>query len=84
MIEFLFWLLGYLFIGFLFISFIYFYNIYKDTDIYGLKYYWKEDIVIFIMSYPIIIIFYLFITWFNFLEKKAKELRDKKNDSTKK
>jgi hypothetical protein len=80
MIEFLFWLLGYFFIGFLFISFIYFYNIYKNLDICGLKYYWKEDAVIFILFYPIIFIFYLFVMWFNFLEKTAIEMRNKKND----
>jgi hypothetical protein len=49
-------------------------------DICGLKYYWKEDAVIFILFYPIIFIFYLFVMWFNFLEKTAIEMRNKKND----
>jgi hypothetical protein len=81
MIEFLIWLLGYFFIGFLFISFIYFYIIYnKDVDIYGLQYHWKEDFVVFILFYPIVVIFYLFIMWFNFLEKTAIEMRNKRND----
>jgi hypothetical protein len=81
MIEFMIWLLGYFFIGFLLISVIYFYSIYKNdiyySDMYLLKYH-KEDGIFFILFYPIIIIKYLIISWFNFLEKTAIKMRNKK------
>jgi hypothetical protein len=83
MIEFITWLLGYFFIGFLLISVIYFYSVYKNNmyclDMYLLKYH-KEDRIFFIIFYPIIIIGYLIISWFDFLEKTAIKIRNKKND----